>query len=77
MSSKKVEEVRSYLANITGFRSVTIYRREHNYGLAKSIIEGVTQVLSQCDRLIVLEDDIVTSPFFNVYERSVVSFCRG
>ena len=63
----KIDEVRSYLSNITGFRSITIHHRSHNYGLAKSIIEGVTQVLSEYDRLIVLEDDMVTSPFFLTY----------
>lgn len=64
---EKVDEVRSYLANIKDFRSVTIHHRLHNYGLAKSIIEGVTQILSEYDRLIVLEDDMVTSPFFLTY----------
>lgn len=64
---ENVDEVRSCLANITGFRSVTIHHRSQNYGLAKSIIEGVTQVLSEYDRLIVLEDDMVTSPYFLTY----------
>ncbi len=62
-----VEQVREYLATITGFRSVRIYHRPSNVGLAKSIIEGVTQVLSSYDRLIVLEDDLVTSPQFLRY----------
>lgn len=64
---EKVDEVRSYLKSITGFRSVVIHHRLQNYGLAKSIIEGVTQILSEYDRLIVLEDDMVTSPFFLTY----------
>ncbi|MHC1733563.1 MAG: glycosyltransferase family 2 protein [Bacteroidales bacterium] len=64
---EKVDEVRSCLANIAGFRSVSIHHRLQNYGLAKSIIEGVTQVLSEYDRLIVLEDDMVTSPYFLTY----------
>jgi hypothetical protein len=62
-----VDEVRAYLATITGFRSVTIHHRPHNFGLAKSIIEGVTQVLSDHERIIVLEDDMVTSPHFLAY----------
>jgi len=62
-----VNQVRSFLETITGFRSVTIHHRAHNFGLAKSIIEGVTQVLSSYDRIIVLEDDIVTSPYFLTY----------
>ena len=62
-----VDEVRAYLETITGFRSITIKHRPENYGLAKSIIEGVTQVLQQSERIIVLEDDMVTSPYFLTY----------
>jgi hypothetical protein len=62
-----VEEVRAYLKTITGFRSITIYDRPFNFGLAKSIIEGVTEVLKEHDTVIVLEDDLVTSPYFLTY----------
>lgn len=62
-----VDQVRSYLRTITGFRSITIHHRPYNFGLAKSIIEGVTQVLSSYERIIVLEDDLVTSPYFLSY----------
>lgn len=40
-----VDEVRAYLATITGFRSVTIHHRSQNFGLAKSIIEGALSTL--------------------------------
>lgn len=62
-----VDEVRAYLASISGFRSVTIHHRPHNLGLANSIIGGVTQVLAEHERIIVLEDDMVTSPHFLAY----------
>ena len=62
-----VDEVRTYLTTVKGFRSVTVHHRPHNFGLAKSIIEGVTEVLQQYERVIVLEDDLVTSPFFLTY----------
>lgn len=62
-----VDAVRAYLATITGFRSVTIKHRPENSGLAKSIIQGVAEVLQQSDRIIVLEDDMVTSPHFLTY----------
>lgn len=65
--SQAVAAVREYLQSISGFRSISIHYRAHNYGLAKSIVEGVTEVLSRYDRLIVLEDDMVTSPFFLSY----------
>ncbi len=59
-----VQEVRTYLKKITGFKSVKIIEREKNWGLAASIIDGVTQVINQHGKAIVLEDDIVTSPHF-------------
>jgi hypothetical protein len=62
-----VDEVRAYLKTIAGFRSVTIHYRPYNFGLAKSIIDGVTKVVNERGRIIVLEDDIVTSPYFLTY----------
>ena len=62
-----VDEVRAYLATIIGFRSVSVRHRTHNFGLARSIIEGVSEVLRFSDRVIVVEDDLVTSPYFLTY----------
>lgn len=62
-----VRLVREYAAGIEGFRSLIIHHRPYNFGLAKSIIEGVTQVLLDHERVIVLEDDLVTSPYFLRY----------
>ncbi len=62
-----VECVRDYIKTIVGFRSVAIHYRPYNFGLAKSIIEGVTEVLAQFERIIVLEDDLVVSPHFLNY----------
>lgn len=62
-----VDGVRRFVSGINGFRSVRIVGRAVNYGLARSIITGVNQVLTESDRLIVLEDDMVTSPHFLAY----------
>lgn len=62
-----VDAVRAYLATITGFRTVNIHHRPYNFGLAKSIIEGVSQILSEHERVVVLEDDMETSPHFLTY----------
>lgn len=59
-----VQEVREYIRTIDGFRSVTIVEREVNLGLAGSIIGGVTQLCDEFGRVIVLEDDLVTSRYF-------------
>jgi len=60
----KVSEVRAYLGNVTGFRSVRLVFREKNLGLANSIIAGVTDLVNEFGRVIVMEDDMVTSPHF-------------
>lgn len=62
-----VDEVRAHLEGIRGFRSVSINLRSENFGLSRSIITGVSDVLRERDRLIVLEDDMVTSPYFLKY----------
>lgn len=62
--NKEVAEVRSMLRNITGFKSVSIIERENNFGLANSIIAGVSHICAKHGRVIVLEDDLVTSPYF-------------
>lgn len=62
--TEAVCEVREYIRQIDGFKSVTIVRRETNYGLARSIIGGVTKLCEEYGRVIVLEDDLVTSPHF-------------
>src|SRR3990167_9660533 len=59
-----VEEVRNYVKTISGFRSVNVVEREKNLGLANSIISGVTEVVNKFGKVIVLEDDLVTSPYF-------------
>ncbi len=62
-----VAEVRNTIHRITGFKAISIVERTQNWGLAKSIIEGVTQLVNQYGRVIVLEDDLVTSPYFLSY----------
>ena len=62
-----VDEVRSYLSELSGFRSIKVIHRNKNFGLAESIIQGVTEVLQQSEKVIVLEDDMVVSPHFLKY----------
>jgi hypothetical protein len=62
-----VEAVRALVRAVTGFRSLTVVEKAHNEGLAASIIAGVSQVLAKWSQVIVLEDDIVTSPYFLHY----------
>lgn len=45
-------------------KEVQIIESEVNKGLADSIVQGVTLIIEQYGKIIVLEDDIVTSPHF-------------
>jgi glycosyltransferase involved in cell wall biosynthesis len=59
----KVEEVRQLIKEITGFKSVKVIAQKENLGLAKSIINGVTQLVNEYGKIIVFEDDLLSSPF--------------
>jgi hypothetical protein len=48
----------------SGFNSLTVITQDENQGLAASIINGVTRMLEQHGTVIVLEDDLVTAPYF-------------
>ena len=59
-----ITNLRSRLKKINGFRSVELIERNSNFGLGKNIIDGVGQVIDKYGRIIVLEDDLLTSPYF-------------
>lgn len=59
--------VREYLKSIVGFKSLVIRERSENWGLANNIIDGVTSVVNEYGKVIVLEDDLVVSPYFLKY----------
>jgi len=68
--------VRKYLHSIKGFKSIKIIERTKNYGLAKNIIEGVTEVINEYGRVIVLEDDLLTSKNFISYMNQALDFYK-
>lgn len=62
-----VLSVREYIKTVSGFKNVSLIEREKNLGLARSIITGVSEVVDRYRRAIILEDDLVSSPFFLGY----------
>ncbi len=68
--AQKVKEIRAFLRSITGFKSVSISESPTNKGLANSIISGVSEVMTFSDTVIVLEDDLITTPNFLTYMNS-------
>lgn len=73
---KSVDEVREYIEKIDGFKKVTIIKREKNWGLANSIIDGVTKIVNKYGKIIVLEDDMVTSPYFLKFMNEALEFYK-
>lgn len=49
------------------FKSVEVSISDKNKGLANSITKGVDYILTKFEKIIVLEDDLVTSPLFLKY----------
>jgi hypothetical protein len=62
-----VREVRELLKNIDGFKSVEVIQRPENMGLANSVISGVSRLVADYKQVIVLEDDLITSPYTLTY----------
>ena len=77
MDIEKVKKVRKIIEEFRAdncFRSVTFYASEANRGLAKSVINGVTEVVSAHGKAIVLEDDLIVSKDFLQYMNQGLDF---
>lgn len=72
-----VARVREFVETISGFEFVNVKKSEENRGLANSIISGVTEVLKHHESIIVLEDDLIVSPYFTDYMRSGLATYRN
>ena len=57
-----IHEVRKFES--IGFKSVSIIEREKNWGLARSLIAGITELTEKYGYVIVVEDDLILSPYF-------------
>lgn len=62
-----IQETRKVIRENQWCGQVKIQENDQNSGLSKSIIQGVTEVINLTGRVIVLEDDILTSPYFLRY----------
>lgn len=59
-----VSRVREYIRTIEGFKSVKLVFRNNNLGLANSLISGITELCNKYGKVIILEDDLILSPYF-------------
>ncbi len=69
-----VSAVRRTVGDASGFASVRVIESPVNKGLAASIISGVSKVLEDCRRIIVVEDDLLTSPYFLKFMNKALDF---
>jgi hypothetical protein len=68
-----VAKVRQNIRSVNGFQQVLLIEREKNWGLASNVIDGVTNIVNEYGRVIVLEDDLITSPYFLKYMNDALS----
>jgi len=72
-----VNKVREYLETISGFKSITIIKRDKNFGLAENIVDGVTEIINKYEKVIVLEDDLITSKNFLNYMNDTLEYYKN
>lgn len=69
-----VNETRKIIRNIKGFKSINLFERTENIGLANSIITGISEIFNNYNKVIVLEDDLITSPYFLNFINKALDF---
>jgi len=72
----KVQAVRELIKSIKGFSKIEIILRDKNLGLANSVISGLSEIFSQFDRAVVIEDDILTTPSFLSFMNKALDFYK-
>jgi hypothetical protein len=64
---ESIKQTRDLIKEKKWCKETVIVESKINKGLANSIIHGVTEVINKHSKAIVLEDDLVTHPFFLTY----------
>jgi len=71
---EKIKQVRSVIRSKKWCKEVNIIESNKNKGLGNSIIDGVTNVINKYGKIIVLEDDMVTSSQFLKYMNKALDY---
>ena len=72
-----IKKVRKYLSTVEGFKRIKIFKAKKNLGLRRSIVEGVSFVLKKRKKIIVLEDDMVTSMYFLSFMTDALNYYKS
>tara|TARA_B100001939_G_C16942623_1_gene618921 strand:- start:2616 stop:3581 length:966 start_codon:yes stop_codon:yes gene_type:complete len=74
---KNVLQIRNYINSIKGFKKVKSYLFKKNVGIKFASEYCRREVLNKYDKIIILEDDIVVSPFFLYYLNRGLEFYKN
>lgn len=74
---EQIVEVKKIIRQKQWCKEVHIIESPTNKGLADSIIDGVTEIVNKYGKIIVLEDDIVTSPGFLRYMNDALELYKN
>lgn len=58
---QKIADVRAIAYQTSGFKELHVVARETNIGLMNNIVSAVTEIVNNYERVIVFEDDMITS----------------
>ena len=70
----KTREIVDSFSKTCRFHKVDIRKADHNKGLARSIIDGVSELMNQYGKSIVVEDDILVSIHFLEYMNAALDY---
>jgi hypothetical protein len=64
---ESIEQTRLVIKKKQWCKEVYVIERNNNLGLADNVIDGITEIVNKHGKIIVLEDDLITSPYFLNY----------
>lgn len=70
----RIKNVQKIVQQIKGFARLEYHFSDQNIGCRDSIIQGISYVLKKHESVIVMEDDIITSPAFLSYMNSALHY---
>lgn len=71
---KKIQAVRAVINNRNWCAETTLIAAESNKGLANSVIAGVSQVIKEFGKAIIVEDDVLLSPYFLKFMNEALTY---
>jgi len=74
---KAIQEVRNYIDNLKGFKSVIKHYREHNLSTGPNFRTGLTYLSENYERFIIVEDDLIVSPNYIKYLTDALEFYKN